>query len=291
MRTYSSRGYVLLIVLVTLTLASVALAQLATRALQENTQSLGRLKSLQSRWGRISCQKAILPRASKTFELLEANQTINSTNRRQPAPAVLSESIRLGDQTFTLILADENAKLNLNTQLNARRKNAAGEALRRLLKPNYFLCAKNLSSVQTTASLASWGEVFELTKLRELDGSSRGLAEATRQITLWGTGKLNIRRAPDSVIEAACKSVVTDGLARRVVERIGESNTLESKLVLQQTIQNIEDQALLSELLGDGSTAFSLWIENTTPSTRSQHFAVQYSDETGRVTTHEVSIN
>ncbi len=277
-------AYALLLVLVTLTLTSVALTQMASRTLRGHADSLAKLRSLQSRWGRISCERAVLHEAAKIFDSLQTTQRLTGATES----FALKETISLGSQEFTIILADENAKANLNSLAQHGRTGAVPTALRNLLNPNPFRALRNLDSEKR---FRSWGEVFELTRLRELEGSERVLAEVTRELTLWGTGHTNIHRASDKVLESVAKSIVTDGLARRIVERNREASDLECRLLLQQTVLNESDRKKLELVLGDGSSTFSVWVESFDGIVTKQHFSVSYTDDDGRRLTDGFMLN
>lgn len=190
-----------------------------------------------------------------------------------------------------MVLADENAKLNLNALQRLGRPGTLATSLRKVLEPNSVRALRDIDRNPSSQALSSWGQVFDLNLLRALQGSDRVLAELTREVTLWGSGKLNIHRASASSLELACKGVVTDGLARRIVERHDESPTLNAGLLLRQTVLNETDRGQLEQLLGDGSTTFSVWIESDDGRQRSQHCSVSYLDEDGRQSTESFSLN
>lgn len=284
-------GYALLLVLVTLTICSVSLASLATRSMQANVDSLERLRGLQSRWGRISCSRALLRSAPAAFEAIEKQNLASKRLTKTTFPIALSETLLLGGQRFTVVLADENAKLNLNALRQHGRPGTITQALRKVMGPNSIRTLRNLDRDTNSQTLHSWGEVFDLNLLRALQGSDRVLAEMTHDLTLWGSGKLNIRRASPISLEVTCKGAVTDGLARRIVERHDESPTLNVDLLLRQTVLNETDRERLELLLGDGSTTFSIWIESDDGRQRTQHLSVLYVDADGKQTTESFSLN
>ncbi len=291
MRQSRHSGYALLLVLVTLTICSVALTGLATRSMQAHVDSLERLQALQTRWGRLSCSRSLLRDTPLLLEAVEKQISASERLSKRSFPVAITETVELGGALFTVILADENAKLNLNALQQLGRPGTVTQSLRRVLGPNAFRALRDLERIPTARVLGSWGDVFDLNRLRALEGSDRVLVELTRGVTLWGSGKLNIHRASPLSLELACKGVVTDGLARRIVERHDESPALETDLLLRQTVLNETDRGRLALLLGDGSTAFSVWIECEDRSQRTQHLSVLYVDEDGRQTTESFSLN
>ncbi len=284
-------GYALLLVLVTLTICALALTGLATRSMQANSDSLERLRALQSRWGRLSCSRTLLRDAPAVFDAIEKKMLASDQLSKPIFPIALTETVELGGHRFTMVLADENAKLNLNMLQRLGRPGTLATSLRKVLGPNSNRALRDIDRNPGSRTLSSWGEVFDLKVLRTLQGSDRVLAELTREVTLWGSGKLNLRRASPSSLELACKGIVTDGLARRIVERHDESPTLNTGLLLQQTVLNETDRGQLEQLLGDGSTTFSVWIESEDGRQRSQHYSVSYVDGDGKRSTESFSLN
>lgn len=255
-------GYALLLVLATLTIASVGLVTIANRTLRDNAQSLAMQAELQAKWGRISCAAAALELAGPAFEVVEANKLPG-----QPMPTQLRERLMLGNQVFDLVLGDEDAKVNLNRVATIAGTSAAQKAVRDLADARYWNCVRFSPQYSIHATrFESWGEWFDLAKLRTLAGDDRALVELTHNVTLWGQGTLNIHRASDQAIRAQCAAVVPAGLSNRILETIRESNTgSEVAILLQRTVQNSQDRERLSQVLGDGSSSFSLWIEVTQP--------------------------
>jgi hypothetical protein len=282
-------GYVLLLVLVTLVICAVTLMELTSRSQQVHADSLERLQNLQSRWGRLSCSRLLLREAAALFEAVEQNRSAPEEIRGREFPAVLRESIRLGNQLFTIVLADESAKLNVNALRQLGRPGSGTPTLRQALGPASFGLLRDLDRTARSPNLASWGEVFDLRQLHDGGGNARDMVDLTRGLTLWGSGELNLRRASALSLELACKSVVTDGLARRIVERRREAPTLNTDLLLRQTVINDADRAQLELLIGDGSQAFSVWVECSVGNQRSQHFTVLMSDAEGRRVTESFS--
>jgi len=283
-------GYALLLVLVTLTLCAVALLELASRSQRVHVDSLERLQGLQARWGRLSCNRVLLREAAALFEAIEQSRTTREDTQPGEFPRVMRESLQLGNQLFTIVLADESAKLNLNALRRWGRPGTTTQLLRQALGPSSFRALRDLERSNRSADLASWGELFDLSQLRASGGNDRDLVELTGGLTLWGSGELNIRRASALSLELACKAVVTDGLARRIVERRSESPTLNTDLLLRQTVLNETDRTQLELILGDGSNAFSIWIECAAENQRSQQLCVLLSDAEGRRVTESFSL-
>lgn len=259
-RVSDRKGYALLLVLATLTIASVGLVTIANQTLRNNTQSLALQADLQTKWGGISCAAVALEMAGPVFEALEANNPPG-----QPIPTQLRERLMLGNQVFDLMLGDEDAKVNLHSVATIAGMDTAQNTVKDLIDARYWNCTRQTpQNAANSSKLENWGEWFDLASLRRMAGDDRTLAELTNNLTLWGQGRLNIHRASDQAIRAQCAAIVPVGLSNRILETMRESKTSsEVDILLQRTVQNSQDRERLAQVLGDGSTSFSLWIEVT----------------------------
>lgn len=111
-----SRGVVLLIVLLAIVVVTATLAQVAQTTSQVQISVLESSRELQQRWGMTTCHRAILPSTLGVLKQLQqvSQQTKTRDQRRQAAPDSVADQVVLGDLTFNLLCADEDAKLNLN---------------------------------------------------------------------------------------------------------------------------------------------------------------------------------
>lgn len=317
-RPRSRCGFVLLVVLAAIIVVGLALTSTARRGLNATISAIEAQKSLQRRWGMTSCQRAILPAAQSLFDVSDRT-TRRQRGKKTAFPAVLEDRVMLGDQTFDLLVADEDAKANLNAIYDASDIQTCERALSRLTGPlesrSVQLTPERASTNQQSAkksrasaskledpnseidsspdsiapAFRSWGEVFDLVQLHRLAGDDRQLAKMTRQLSLFGTGRLNVFRAKDETILAVCSAVVREGLAQRVLSKVRETSLGEVRLVLDQTVTNEIDRRDLQKLLGDSSNSFSIWIEVSSKSVRQQRLAIQAPNEIGITQTTEFS--
>ncbi|MCA9140009.1 MAG: hypothetical protein KDB00_24720, partial [Planctomycetales bacterium] len=109
-------GYVLLMVLAVLVLMVTVLATLSKLSLRRALAAADAQVRLQQRLGAESIEKALLPQAGKIFETLEeqTEQIRESTGNVVPTPKQIRHAFTMGGVTFDIVLADEDAKLNLN---------------------------------------------------------------------------------------------------------------------------------------------------------------------------------
>ncbi len=312
------KGFVLLMVLVAIIIVGVAMTATARRSLHASLAAIEFQRSMQRRWGMVSCQRALLTSAAGIFEVNDL-KTRKQRGKQLAFPAILEDRVVLGGQTFDLLLADEDAKANLNAiydaggmrdcELSLNRLTGAMESRTVRLQPvresNSKLTAKlaaaseskldgqkretNNSTVSLLPAFRSWGEVFDLLQVNRIAGEDRQLAKMTRKVTLYGTGRLNVFRASDETVLAICTTVVQEGLAKRVLAKIRETSLGEIGLILERSVTNAEDRRGMQSLLSASSSCFSIWIEASDKSSRQQRLAIQSLNEMGSVQTTEFS--
>jgi type II secretory pathway pseudopilin PulG len=313
-----NHAFVLLMVLVAIIVVGVAMSATARRSLLASVSAIESQRAMQRYWGMRSCQQTVLTASSQLFELSDRSIRFGR-GKRTAFPATIEDRVVLGGQTFDLLLADEDAKANLNAiydiggrrpceqaisqlsgALESRTMNLlptrpSAESVKRLQARSENESetedgsAAAIPAMDDSPAFRSWGEVFDLVQVHRFAGDDRHLAKMTKQLTIHGVGRLNVLRAADETVLNVCKSVIEDGLAQRLLEKIRETSLNEIDLILEQTITNVTDRANLRTLLGVSSSSFSLWIEATSVNARQQRFVVQSPNEFGTIRTTEFS--
>ncbi len=297
------RGYVLLVVLAVSVLVVTVLATLAKVSLRRGLQAADAQRSLQQRWGALTLEKSLLYRAPKVFELRE-KIAAQQTPGLPPTP-FLRTAVSIGGVTFDMLLADEDAKLNLNSLYHHAGQREVEQAIAKIAGPAFAMAAELtpvtpplLLSRQSPRLLAgqdesenereipdafrSWGEVFDLGRLRRATGIEAGLPIATTGITCWGSGQLNFRRASDDAILAAAGSVIQDGGARRMLQRYRKNPTSALGVLIETEVNTPANRRRLRGLLSETSTNFSLWIHASAKTGKPyQQFIVMSRDDEG----------
>tara|TARA_R110002049_G_scaffold4601_5_gene32725 strand:+ start:1013402 stop:1014343 length:942 start_codon:yes stop_codon:yes gene_type:complete len=304
---------VLLVVLGVIILVVTVLGLLAKVSLRRGVQAVDAQLALQQRWGAMTMQRALLNRAPKVFE--QRDEKLKELGvEGEPPPPFIRSALSLGGVTFDLMLADEDAKLNLNAlyhqggldQLTRALDDvvpAAGrEALRLLpavgpMSGTQPKASKRLSADSARSSsrdddqgedpeippaFRSWGEVFDIAKMSASVGSDAALPNLTTGMTCWGSGQLNIRRASDASILAVVGSVIQDGGAARFLKRYRDNPASDVKVLLVTEVKNEGQRDQLAGLVAEASTNFSLWIDASVKSGRPlRDFIVTRRDEEG----------
>jgi hypothetical protein len=226
-----SRGYVLVMTLALLVLSATMLVTLSRAALRHAGAARSARDDLQRRWGALSCRRAVLAHAETILATAEAA-------RKKPVPALVA-AVRLGDLQFELIVADEQAKANVNAILaNADvpraqtriRQALAGFGLANDVKirPTYGrVSAPLLDSARADAppgndlslTVGGWGQVFDdVAPPRLVRRPAGGKFAPAEILTCWGGGAVNARRAPDAALALAAGRSLTQVEINRLID-------------------------------------------------------------------------
>ena len=303
-------GFTLFLVLAVLVVAGAALTTLATASLQRVRDALYAQDDLQRRWGTIGLERTLLRNASRTFERLDERRRTGELE--QTSAGVVRDQIELGGMRFDVILADEEAKANLNSVYHAARQRHVRQTVRRLTNSFGQMSTRIAARTASAATLRlapstedeesestepvlppaflNWGDVFDLGRLRQIAGDDRVLAELTGRITLWGSGRINVDRASDEAVTSVCSAVVSDGLARRLLDRYRDQPEADFRLLVEKEIGATDDAARLLRLVREGSSTFSLWTEVSSGRSRSQRCSVMQTDPDGQIKTFEIDL-
>jgi hypothetical protein len=222
-----------------------------------------------------------------------------------PPPTTIRAALVIRGVTFDLLLGDEDAKLNLNSLYHhggpERTQRTVAElfggpmpAVRLLPAVQPMLIAREGRQLSPDSeseeaeepeipdAFRSWGEVFDLPLLESQVGSGAAVPNVTTEITCWGSGQLNFRRASDQAILAVVGSVVQDGAAKRILTRYRSRPEASLAVLLQGEITNGRYRDRLRGLLSETSNNFSLWIDASSPQRGSiRHFTVMQRDQEG----------
>src|SRR5437762_9220133 len=109
-RDQHRRGYVLVVTLALLVLSATVMVGVARIAIRQTSLARQAQDDLQQRWGEGSIRVAVMPFAEQILLTAETSQ--------KRAIPILNTDITLGGQSFGVIIADEQAKANVNALLD-----------------------------------------------------------------------------------------------------------------------------------------------------------------------------
>lgn len=263
-RSVPQAGFVLVMVLVLILLTGLSVAGFARKSLELASSVAEAQEALQRRWGIQSCRQLLLQNSE---QLLDANVTESSgAVIPWPTPGFIQGAFELGGLRFEFRLSDEDAKINLNTlaqrdsdplnRLTSATRLSGGPAG---LTPLIRWPPRKTSS-QEELPFRTWEQVFDLRNGGEAEELVDRLRQATGEITCWGSGKLNIRRASDRAVQTACQREVREETLRKLLtlRRIGGFQDLD--VMLGQIVLKTPEAFALRRLLSTESKCHALWL-------------------------------
>lgn len=299
-RNTQRRAYVLITVLALLVLSATLLVTVAQVAFRHAVAANAAAEDLQSRAAIASARKALLPR-------IDSHLTAAEARTRRPVPR-LGVSIKLGNQSVDLILADEQAKANVNAILEeadlSRTQMRLGQSLAGTglaasvkIRPTQGAVIR-LSDPVTTAPttqpaisgrspmVGSYAGLFDRTGpadlLRPMPGNPLAPVDL---VTLWGNGAINVRRVPTSALQLAAGRALTGVEMTRLIEArdavmSGRTSLLDSASAGERmagalksaTAQAVKARSALG--FAESSKCHSLWIVTRTRERRWYDLAV-----------------
>ena len=186
-RPRQRRGATLLIVVACIVLAGLAMVGVTRQSLRMATDSVQAEIELQQRWATTSLQRTMLHSAPRIFADLE--QRSLAAGNIGPFPSSVQTELLLGGVRLNAVLADEQAKLNLNAVYHSRGVSATELAaqkmkgfsgLRTRLSPEVPSTARGrrigdsrettedessedeIDAPPPTPAFRHWGQVFDL---------------------------------------------------------------------------------------------------------------------------------
>ncbi|MEM8733614.1 MAG: hypothetical protein AAGG44_05315 [Planctomycetota bacterium] len=255
-------GYVLLLVIVLLVIAATLTVRFANEVMTTNLATLRSVKHMQAKWGKLSCERVILPMADSVFERL------NQPGSKGPVWQI-QQTTDLGNQRIQLVLTDESAKASLGNLMRDESGRGALSKMQRLVSPSLASALEFPAGPGLGNQLASSVQkkspgieaIASLPEIRRLGGERR-LVEFLDKVTVWWDGPINLNRADDEALLATCETVLTRGRSQRFLTTLRESPTVDVEVLLQRVVKNEDEQRRLRPLLSDASFAFALWSES-----------------------------
>jgi type II secretory pathway component PulK len=248
-------GYVLILVLAMLIIATLLSAGVARRSLDQTVAAAKRAEELQRRWGEISLRHTALSRAEILLRTAELREGVRQSS--------IQTTVRLGDQTFYLILSDEQAKLNVNTAFRYGDEQAVRRVLFESAIPWTIKLRPDPRAAQNSPfppAFASWGQLYDFSALSAIpERHHLMLTQLGERITCWGDGQLNINRADDEMIRMACEWVASPQSASALIELRREHPDWNFERLMREVDISDQDRRAIRRVLTDRSRTHSLW--------------------------------
>ena len=294
-------AYILLVVLAVMVLVVTVLSTLSQISLRRGLAAADAKVRLQQRVGIHSIERVVLSRAAKVFDRLEKESLDGGLP--PPPPRQLRSVVTFGGVTFDVLLADEDAKADLNLMYHLMGKQRTESAVMELVGPSVASAVRldpaaapvgdrwladqvdpddsDTEPPEIPRAFRSWGEVFDLNRLAAVVGDDAALPNVTATMTCFGSGGLNLRRAPDSAMLATLSGSLSRAGADRFVSRYRDNPMIALDVLIEQESKTETDRIKLRRLLSTSSSHFSVWIDASTLSRGSQrmHGVVRTVDD------------
>lgn len=272
-------GFALLLTLALVLLAGAALAGLARRSATSALEARGDAEELRRRWAVASCRATLLPRAASILSDAEAAERDGSIAQRRV-------ECDLAGLRCLLVITDESAKVNVNRLLRDAGPAEASLAVARVVSG--ASAAGTGAAVRLRPRLTPLGparvdligpaiqgfeQVFGTADPTDLLGDALAPAVGRSRsgdpagtgwsaaITLWGDGRLNIRRASDAALRCWGDHVGGRGIGRGLVRARDDAPDAGVADLIRRVARS--DKTLsdrLSAELTDSSSSFGLWV-------------------------------
>ena len=259
--TRTRRGYVLLLVLFVLALAAVAMAAVARLSLERSLQASRAEADLQRRWAIISCRAVLLPKADAAL-----------SSSGEPVSEVRRE-LRLGNQAFTLIFGDEQAKANVNLLYAQSGLAGAERQVRSIVEaagggvpvelrpvPGRGKAFGTPDAEDEPPAFETFGQVFARSSPEALTTALGRGKPISAGLTCWGDGTLNLRKASNEAVRAACGRHLTGSEITKLLAGRAKNPDLGTSELLDELKLSEARRTKLEDLLVDESSCHSLWI-------------------------------
>ncbi|MEX2672294.1 MAG: hypothetical protein WD294_09320 [Phycisphaeraceae bacterium] len=260
-------------------LAGVTLAATARRSTLAAVACESATQRLQRRWAVTTCEATLLPRAAWAMEAAERGRDsltegLQPQTYEHPPMQRVNLTVTLADITYRIAITDEQAKVNVNRMLESASRSDAESELSNLLRSSdtsWPLSSRLAlrpvvedSAVtgrgDALAPVGAYGQIFREVTPRELlgDADEDGFASL---ITCWGNGRVNVRRATDSVIRQVCQRKVSPLIVSALL-RVRQRDRYEplDTMLSEMDRVNFEEKQQLREMLTEQSTCYGLWI-------------------------------
>jgi hypothetical protein len=255
-------GIALILVVGLLVVGGVTLVILSRRALLKYQHTADDLFALKHRWTMSSVEQASLKFWPELLQRLDKEDKPPLADQTPvfQLPGQIPVVLRLNDWNCQMQWRDESAAVNVNHMLSVLKREKAHQLVQSLIppksQPSLIWEEEQPGVTKKRKPLRIWDELFHVE-------NNLSLPVATREITLWNQGPLNVHRAREETLTALSQQVVTsqrsqDWLAAWKQRKPGQS-LLE---IWRAQGYKAEDVQLLQRLFSEESSHASLWLND-----------------------------
>ncbi len=251
-----SSGFVLILALMVLVVAATVLTASARRVSSLALRAGAQQQEVQVRWGAESCQALCLSRAEAWLALPEGDEPVVSR----------SVDLKLGGIAFRVIVSDEQAKANVNRLWVLRGDSGVMAAVQHLqvgntrpLQPRVQPDPTYLPGAAALLPFSSFEQVAAASRPSQLIDPA-GSASLAGRMTLWGSGRINLRRAEPRVIREALDGILMEDEIAGVLMRRKLTPGAGLDVLLDETHIPRPRLVLVRQAVTDASQCHSAWV-------------------------------
>lgn len=256
---FRHRGFVLVYVLLLLALCGILLARTARENLDLHLRLAERARRLEERWTDRSLRKALSASTPELFRTALAEFRSRPADDREP-PSSIRASLTLNGRRTDLLLCDETAKLDANV-VRRTAPGRAQEILRRLVEGG----AGEAVGIRPLAPVSAGGNVPRGDDLEPLFTGGPNLtpfdlAEAARNITVYGAGKLQYHNASDLALETLARLLFEPDEAEALVSIRRAMPEKSLRDATAGIALDEREREAISRYFTEASDTYSVWI-------------------------------
>lgn len=269
-------GYVLLVVVVIIALAAIVLASISRLSLAIAVESKNAAAELQDRWMTLSCQRNILPAAAR---ILDKSVILSDTSKFQ---LEANFEWQAAGKTYRCRIADEAAKMNVQTLMASSENVSYFEVLRRTRLPLAIRVAPGNRKRNSAKEIESWGAIVVPASSSQAPHLPASIQSISRRLTIDSPGKLNTTRASDRSLQQISSLAVQSDMVAELLDKRRKLKEANVKITVNALVRELEasDEEItqLRQLLTDESRCYSMWLERSTSGI--SHFTYSLLDRT-----------
>ena len=267
-------GFVLLMTLALLTIASVLCAAIAQQSMLLGLRANQEIDAFRRRWAVASCRETMFALGQQRLLTRVSEGRDGKPVRVRLRDVVVR--VRLSGVPYILRFADEQAKVDVNTLAVNMSTEALRVRLQRFMKgfdARLDLRPSPDSLDSGKRAYQSWGQVFRPITGGRLDAME--IDEMTREMTCWSSdGRLHLQVATDEAVSEIARLVLSPiETADLLVARESWDGQATESLIGSLDISS-RKRELLNRLFSDGSESSSLWIHVGENGRREHYFFV-----------------
>jgi hypothetical protein len=233
----SKRGYALILSTLLLAAAATGMVAIGRVAWHTSAEAIRAKQELQSRWGTISLERAVLFRSSSVARALDASA------------GSVEQEIQLGDMHLKVTISDEHVKLNLARLWSESAANA--QAFTGLIAQWFGASATPAPRIRPSVNEGS-------TSLRHWLEDTNDFIEAESMLTCHSDGRLNVRRCPEARLRVWLERFVGRGTSDRFLNELRRDRDRPIGNIIEALALSSDERIRLTALVRDDTDVLAV---------------------------------